>query len=73
MPTIALTSVTNPDPGPGAAAWQVPLVTPDRRRRYEAALAAAAALEGMFPCAPAEYAEAAGVAAVLEASPLWTA
>ena len=72
MATVALTAVTTPDPGPDpgprAAAWRAPSVTLDRRRRYDAILARAARLEGLFPCTPAEYAQAAGVTAVLEAS-----
>lgn len=69
QPTIAPAAVRNRNRRTGAApAAPVPLVSPDQRARYDTALELAAALEGLFPVTPAEYAEAAGVAAVLEAS-----
>lgn len=71
MPTIAPGSVRKPNRRPDAI--PVPLVTPADRAYYDAQLEVAAAVEGLFPPSPAEYAEAAGVSAVLEAVPLWTA
>ena len=60
MQIVALPAVKTPDP--------VPLVSPAQQSRYETALAAAAALEALFPLSPAEYAQAAGVDAILKAS-----
>ena len=72
MITVTQPRHQKPNRRPGAIP-DVPLVTPAHRSRYNTALAAAAALEGLFPLTPAEYAEAAGVAAIFDASPLWTA
>lgn len=70
MLSLALVTVKKPNRRPDAI--PVPLVPAADRARYDTVLAAAAAVEGLFPRTPAEYAEAAGVAAILEASQLWT-